>query len=249
VHPDFLSNASRRSFLRRMRDLILVSLLGCRGESATTGSLAPSPTPAFGTPNPADANPATTSRAIDLGLLGDLAGVVLPSSLTADDRRRVVESYVSWLGAYQPGADLLALEDSAFLSELPFERAMRAVTIDPIVQCAGQLEALARLSVATFARSFAELAPGEKAEVVRRVLGEVISGLRLTTRNPLGDPAIWLAGPAAFIGLPSDHVAITLMAFYFASPDAIERCYGARLRPRTCRGFADVGRDPGKSGT
>jgi hypothetical protein len=235
---------NRRSILRGLWNFLLLSLVGCNGDPAPERSASASNGAPRAAPSAAPPGPTGAVAELDVDLLEELASVVLPSELGSVRCKEVVREYVAWLRGYAPGVDLLSIEDSAFLSELPLVRAMKSAAVDPIARCADDLDGLDATSESKFGRRFAALERDEKAGIVRGVLEDSVRRMDLPPRNPVGDPALWLAGPAAFVGTASDHVALTLTAFYFNGPDAIRRCYAADLQPRTCRGFARVGLPP-----
>lgn len=55
-----------------------------------------------------------------------------------------------------------------------------------------------------------------------------------------------LVGDAAPERLPAraKHVAIALLAHFYASPDADDLCYGRRIGRQTCRGLGGVRQPP-----
>ena len=44
--------------------------------------------------------------------------------------------------------------------------------------------------------------------------------------------------------LQARHVAVALLAWWLATPDATDRCYGVRISPQTCRGIANAPQEP-----
>jgi hypothetical protein len=55
----------------------------------------------------------------------------------------------------------------------------------------------------------------------------------------MGPPTDGFAAPGR-----ARHVAVALMAHYFASADAVDRCYGVRITKLECRSIDDVGKRP-----
>jgi len=173
-----------------------------------------------------------------------VARVVLPSGLAEDDRHRIVLRFDTWLEGFAPGRELMATEDTAFLMELPFSRAMRAAAESPRARYRAQLAALDDEAAERHGKAFAGLDAAEAEAIVRELVEGAVERLSLHDLNPIGAPALWLAGPAAFVGTPADHVAIALMAFYFNSAEGVGRSLGRDVDPRTCRGFDGIERPP-----
>lgn len=173
-----------------------------------------------------------------------VARVVLPSRLTEDDRSRVVSRFDAWVDGFAPGRELMATEDTAFLMELPFSRPMRAAAESPRSRYRAQLAALDDEASERHGVPFARLERADAEAIVRELVEGAVQRLSLHERNPLGAPALWLAGPAAFVGTPGDHIAIALMAFYFNSAEGVGRSLGRDVDPRTCRGFDGIERPP-----
>ncbi len=173
-----------------------------------------------------------------------LARVVLPTALSGDERRRVVARFAAWVEGFAPGVELMATEDTAFLSELPFSRQMRSAPTSPRTRYDEQLDALDEEARERHGVAFTALGSTESDAIVRELVESAVARLKPHDLNPIGAPALWLAGPAAFVGTPADHVAIALMAFYFGSAEGVGRSLERVVDPRTCRGFDGIERPP-----
>ena len=173
-----------------------------------------------------------------------LARVALPTALDEDARDQAVRSFWSWVDGFRPGVDLMATEDTAFLMELPFVRRMVSASESPRERYEEQLRALDEEARELHGQAFTDLERGARKAIVRKHVAASVAELDTHGFNPVGAPALWLAGPAAFVGTSADHVTVALMAFYFNSPDGIDRSLGRAFRARTCRGFAGVEREP-----
>jgi hypothetical protein len=44
--------------------------------------------------------------------------------------------------------------------------------------------------------------------------------------------------------LRAEHVAVALLSWWLATPEATDRCYGVRISPETCRGIATAPAEP-----
>lgn len=176
--------------------------------------------------------------------LESIARVVLPTTLDDAARSQVVRRFWDWVDGFRPGVELMATEDTAYLMELPFSRPMVSAPVSPRARYEEQLEALEDEAKELHGVSFAKVGRSGQEAIVRAQVESAIDELHVHELNPLGAPALWLAGPAAFVGTPADHVAVTLMAFYFNSSEGVERSLGRSFRQRTCRGFAGVDEAP-----
>lgn len=150
---------------------------------------------------------------LEPGLLRALGGAVLPAGeLGAEGVERVVAGFERWLEGFEPVAELNHGYGTAEIEYgLP----------DPAPRWRAQLEALELEARRRHGRGFADLGPGERRELVRRrVRDDPLSGLP----------------PAA----EARHVAAGLLAYFYATPEATDLCYGAEIRPRTCRELRTV---------
>jgi len=156
-----------------------------------------------------------SSRALDPTLLRSLADTVLPESLGAAEREDAVLAFEAWLLGFQPVAELRHPYGGDLVPYGP---------PDPEPGWSAQLEALDLASRARHGSAFAEL---DRA-LRRAILDEHIDD------DGEGFPA-----PAR-----ARHVAVGLMAHYFASPIAIDRSYGRRIESQACRSTDGVGDPP-----
>ncbi len=173
-----------------------------------------------------------------------VARVVLPGGLTDQARRQVVTGFWRWVDGFQPDVDLMATEDTAYLLELPFARKLVSARASPRQRYQAQLRSLDDEAREERGIPFSEIDPHRQEQIVRRQIEKAVDELALHDLNPLGAPVFWLPGPAAFVGTPADHVALTLMAFYFNSAEGVERSLGHSFGERTCRGFSGVAEEP-----
>jgi hypothetical protein len=134
--------------------------------------------------------------------------LVLPSELGSEGRERAVQAFEAWAYGYQPVAEL---NHGYGTSEI------RYGPPDPVPGWAAQLEALDLEATQRHGTAFADLSRDAAEALLRRHLDDEGDGM-----------------PDA---LEARHVAVALMAHWFASAEAVDRCYGVSISPRTCRGL------------
>lgn len=148
------------------------------------------------------------SRYLDPSLLRALAAVVLPTDLGEAGREAAVQSFERWAQAYEPVAEL---NHGYGTSEI------RYAPPDPVPAWKAQLEAL-------------ELEAQKRA-------GSSYVGLDAAGRRALLERQGLDGGSGIPSPLSAQHIAVALMAHWFGSSDASDRCYGRRIAERTCRGI------------
>jgi hypothetical protein len=159
---------------------------------------------------------ATTSERLDEALLQAVGEVVLPGELGAEGRQRAVRAFQAWADAYEPVAELNHGYGTAELRYGP---------PDPVPGWAAQLEALDLEARARRGTGFADMGPEGRTELVQRRLAD--------QGGTLPDP------------LQARHVTVALLAHWCASAEAVDRCYGRLVSPRTCRGIGETSALPG----
>ena len=155
------------------------------------------------------------ARVLDPVRLRSLADAVLPESLTEEEREAAVVAFEVWLGGFQPVAELRHPYGGDVVPYGP---------PDPEPGWSAQLDALDLAARARHGASFVELDRSER----RGVLDEHVAD------EGQGFPA-----PAR-----ARHVAVGLMAHYFGSPVANDRCYGRRIDQAACRSTDGVSQVP-----
>ncbi|HET9986585.1 MAG TPA: twin-arginine translocation signal domain-containing protein [Longimicrobiales bacterium] len=169
----------------------------------------------------AEARP-SVPEPLDAPLLAALGRAVLPAELGRSGLERATSSFASWLRGYRPGAELPHGYGSA---ELRFAPA------DPSAAWASQLRELDAAARRAHGRGLAAVTRAEAQALVRAAL----------------------AGDAAPERLPAParakHVAIALLAHFYASPEADDLCYGRRIGRQTCRGLGGVRQAPAPTST
>jgi hypothetical protein len=153
---------------------------------------------------------AVARTAPDPALLSAVAEAVLPSEIGAAGVRRVTRDFQRWMDGFEPVAEL----EHAYGPPNEIEYGPP----DPAPRWGAQLEALDLEARRRLAHPFAELPLEQRRELLRRQLR--------------GDAASRFPEPAQ-----AEHVAMGLLAFYFARPEATDLCYRAMIRKETCRGL------------
>ena len=145
-----------------------------------------------------------------------LAEVMLPSELGPVGVGAATRNFQRWIAGYREGAELLHGYGTSAL-----ERSGPT----PATRWAAQLDALDAMARKAGARTFAALPLEERREMVRA---------ELTALKADRIPAVGRA----------PHVALALLAHWYGTPDAIDRCYEARIGKETCRPLAASTRKP-----
>lgn len=156
------------------------------------------------------------SSSLDATMVTRVAEVVLPAELGDDGFNRVSRGFTRWVTEYRPGVELVHLYGSTNL---------RQTGASPATRWHSQLGALEREARAKHQRGFSALTREQRRELVSAALAA-----GRATRLP--EP------------LEADHVALALLAWYFASPDAIDLCYGKLIGRNQCRPLVNSSREP-----
>lgn len=178
-------------------------------------TLAPA-VPAAALPVPVWARPpareAPVQEPLEAALLDALAEAVLPlGELGAAGAAEAAREFRAWAAGYRPVAELV---HGYGVAELRYSGP------DPVPGWSAQLRALELESRQRHGRGFVELDLAERQALVRRQIeAEAVGGL-----------------PA-----PADarHVAVGLLAYFYATPAATDLCYGARIGRLSCRPLSE----------
>ena len=157
-----------------------------------------------------------TTAPLDPQLVAALAATVLPSELGADGAGRMARSFSDWLEKYRSGAELLHGYGTA---ELAYTEAT------PAGRWGRQLAALDQAARARGGRGFASLPPADREALVRAAVG----GEKLA---------------AMPVPQQATHVAIGLLAWYYATPEATDLCYRVQIGKNRCRSLVNNPREP-----
>lgn len=171
--------------------------------------------------SPAPETPPVEPRGLEPETLGALADVVLPRrALGEDGVRRVVEGFRAWLDGLEPGAEL----DHPYIwtDEILYGPP------HPGPAWTAELEALELESSRRHGVGYSELTLGQREAVLREQLPE-------SEETNLPEPA------------RAAHVALGLLAYFYATPEANDLCYEARIERHSCRGLDSAPDAPERS--
>jgi hypothetical protein len=194
---------NRRSVLKSLLALALartgIARLFARGaDVATTETVAQT----------AVASAAAFSSA-EISTLGAIAEVVLPTTLTADDRRIAVRAFATWFNNYKPGADMGHGYGASTLRQPSGP--------SPIARYQPQFTALDAAARDQGAQSFAALAVPARRQVIESLLN---------TTPPVSRMPAQPAGA---------NLIADFMGTWFNSQDGWNACYQAEINRDTCR--------------
>jgi hypothetical protein len=152
-----------------------------------------------------------------LATLREIAPTVLPASLGEAKLNEAVDRFAAWARGYREGIPL---------SHGYGHPRLRRSGPTPVPRYVEQLAALDRAA---------------------RAKGGAWTSLDLDTRRAILDEAIAAAGVKSLPPRPmGQHVVVDLMALYFRSSEANDRCYEALIQRQVCRPIAISTRRPEK---
>ena len=154
--------------------------------------------------------------AADPRTLHALGEAVLPSELGRAGTQAAVTDFQRWIAGYRENAELLHGYGTSTLGK---------AGPTPATRWAAQLDALDATARKEGARSFAGLPLDRRREMVRAEL----TALKADRLPPVGR---------------APHVALALLAHWYGSPDAVDRCYEAHIGKEACRPLAASARKP-----
>lgn len=158
-----------------------------------------------------------TARTLDPALLAALGESILPESLGAAARKKIVAGFATWIAGYKPVTEEMHGYGDQEITYTP---------ADPLPNWSAQLNALDLLAQRRHRRRFAALSVAKRRDVVQANLA------RIRTPALPGNP---LAAP---------HVAVALLSFWAASSEATDLAYDAQINKGTCRVLAVSPRKP-----
>src|SRR6185503_19604901 len=144
---------------------------------------------------------AEQNGSLDAAMMRGVADVVLPSELGNDGIARVSRAFGQWADGYRPGVELVHPYGSAEL---------RQTGESPMGRWRSQLSALERSAREKHQRAFTSLTRDQRRELVMQAMAD-------DRLNRLPDP------------LQANHVAMGILAWYFATPDAADLCYSVQI--------------------
>ena len=155
------------------------------------------------------------SEALDSDLLRAIAVAALPESLESADLEQAVRSFERWWAAFEPNAELVHPYGGWIIPYGPEDRGP---------EWSEQLMKLERIAQERFEVSFVRATVDQQ----RAILSEEISDQDASFPEPAR----------------AEHVAVALMAHYFRSVDANNRCYGLQIDKLTCRSIDTASQIP-----
>ncbi|MCY3611343.1 MAG: hypothetical protein OXH51_07400 [Gemmatimonadetes bacterium] len=144
-----------------------------------------------------------------------VADAVLPEELGAEGRERAVNAFEQWSDGLEPVAEL---------SHPYLVPETRYSGPDPRPGWAAQLQGLEKECSARHGTTLAELDVAGRRQLLARGVGQAGPGL--------GSPA------------NANHIAVALMAHFFASPVATDMCYRRTIAKQQCRGLEGAPAEP-----
>jgi hypothetical protein len=149
-----------------------------------------------------------------------VAGAVLPASdLGPEDIDQVVTDFEAWIDGFEPVAEMPHGYLNRGLSNI------RYGPPHPGPRWAAQVEALELEAAKRHRSTFAELSISDRRTLIQGQLG----------RDELGR----MPSPGQ-----ARHVAVGLIAYFYAGSEATDLCYRASIGRFKCRGLATLGREP-----
>jgi hypothetical protein len=154
--------------------------------------------------------------AADPRTLRALGDVVLPAELGAAGTATAVDSFQRWIIGYKEGAERV---HGYGTSRLDFTGPT------PATRWASQLDHLDSAARSRFAKPFADVPVAQRREMI-------VAELTMLKVDRLPSPG------------RAPHVALALLAHFYASGEATDLCYQARIGQQTCRPLANASRKP-----
>jgi hypothetical protein len=164
----------------------------------------------------AQPGPEAQQAALNEAMIRSVAEAVLPGELGPDGIARASRGFTQWISSYKPGVELVHPYGSSQL---------RQTAASPASRWRSQLAALDVSARTKHRRAFAAV----PVEQRRALLRDALADDRL---NRLPDP------------IDAKHVAMALMAWYFATPEATNLCYNSRIDRNQCRPLVNSPRHP-----
>jgi hypothetical protein len=154
----------------------------------------------------------------DRTLLLALSEVVLPTELGEAQRVGLTERFERWISSYRPGAEVNHGYGTGRLEYLP---------ADPWPRWREQLRALD-------ARALTQLNAGFNAATRDQRFALVTADLDALKAERIPNP------------LTAPHIALALLGWFVATPEATDLCYHANIGKETCRALAATRQNPAR---
>lgn len=154
--------------------------------------------------------------ALDAATVTRLAEAVLPSELGDAGYARVSRGFTQWIAGYKPGAEINHPYGSSDI---------RQTGESPAGRWSTQLAALDREARARHQKAFTAVTRDQRRDLVLAALGT-----ERTNRMPEA--------------IDANHVALALVSWFFASPEATNLCYNSKIDRNQCRPLVNAPRQP-----
>lgn len=205
---------TRRSFLKQ--SVATVAAVSATGCAPDGDSTRDADAPGADGPTSGQASrPGAGPVPLPASTLRAVAEAVLPAELGDKGRERAVTAFERWSDGLEPIAEL---------SHPYLVPETRYSGPDPRPGWAAQLQGLEKECRARHGIDLADLDVAGRRKLLARGVGQAGPGL--------GSPA------------NANHVAIALMAQFFASPVATDMCYRRTIARQQCRGLEGAGAEP-----
>ncbi len=158
---------------------------------------------------------------LDDALMGALGHSLLPTELGSDNIDRVVDEFQQWLEQYSTDAEL---NHGYGTSEIDYTPG------DPTPRWQDQLDGLKAEAQRRFGASFVDLDADMRRGIIRQQIAD--------DRQQIADDRQQIADdrldrlPRAY---RARHVAVGLLAYFYASSEATDLCYKAAIGKNKCR--------------
>ena len=156
------------------------------------------------------------SATLDSVTITRLAEAVLPSELGDAGYTRVSRGFTQWIAGYTPGAEINHPYGSSDI---------RRTGESPAGRWNTQLSALDRDARTKHQKAFNALTRDQRRDLVLAALGS-----ERTNRMPEA--------------IDASHVALALVSWFFASPEATNLCYHSKIDRNQCRPLVIAPRQP-----
>lgn len=152
---------------------------------------------------------------LDAELLRSVAAVALPTEVGDQGMEDAARGFERWLNGFEPVAEQNHGYGTHRVEYGP---------PDPAPRWAAQLRALDLEARRRHDEGFASLSTDRRRTILRRQIDD--------------------EGPGVPAAVRARHVAVGLLAWWLETPEATDRCYGARIRTRSCRGLSETTERP-----
>lgn len=166
--------------------------------------------------------PIRSSQELDRSIMFSMAESLF-SHMNTQELQEITDNLVDWIEQYDPQIERI-------VRPIAFEALGSVVSIPPpnniFERFSDNLHDLERRAITSFGTGFTTLKINQKQEILSNAIKESTTGLE------------------SLLHAAHMHIGATLLFIYSVSTDAHNRCYGASINPRTCRGLVAPARPP-----